>query len=99
MKSEYQFSGTLWTYNGTNANWHFISLPQKLSAEIREAFKSMEKSWGRLPVTAQIGNTKWETSIWFDTKLEIYILPVKATIRKKEKITDVQILNVSIFLP
>ena len=38
-------------------------------------------------MTAKIGNTQWETAIWFDTKLDTYLLPLKAEIRKKEKIT------------
>jgi hypothetical protein len=32
-----------------------------------------------------IGNTTWETSIFPASKLEAYLLPLKAEVRKKEK--------------
>ena len=41
---------------------------------------------------AEIGNTKWDTAIWFDTKRKTYLLPIKAEIRKKEKLeTDIEV--------
>ena len=29
-------------------------------------------------------NTQWQTAIWFDTKQDTYLLPLKAAVRKKE---------------
>jgi hypothetical protein len=37
-------------------------------------------------VSAAIGNTTWKTSIFPDSKAGAYLLPVKAEVRKKEKI-------------
>jgi len=48
------------------------------------ALKSEEEGWGRLKATARIGNCEWKTAIWFDTKMNTYLLPLKAEIRKKE---------------
>lgn len=81
----YEFNAKPWLYSGPSA-WHFISLPSKIAREIKENFKSEEEGWGRLKVTAKIGETAWKTSIWFDTKLETYLLPLKAEIRKLEHI-------------
>ena len=54
--------------------------------------KWQEEGWGRLKATAKIGNSQWETAIWFDTKRKTYLLPLKADIRKKENIaTDIDI--------
>lgn len=50
-------------------------------------FKSDEKGWGRLPVLAKIGNTEWQTAIWFDTKAGTFLLPLKAEVRRKEQLT------------
>ncbi len=47
-----------------------------------------EEGWGRLKTTVTIGQSKWETAIWFDTKAQAYLLPLKSTIRKKEKIEE-----------
>jgi len=62
----------------------FISLPISVSTEIRANLKWQEEGWGRLKVSAKIGNSEWNTAIWFDTKKETYLLPIKAEIRKKK---------------
>jgi hypothetical protein len=64
----------------------FVSLPKEVSIEIRNNFKCLEEGWGRMKVTAKVGNSEWQTAIWFDTKQDTYLLPLKATIRKKENI-------------
>lgn len=64
----------------------FASLPEEMSVEIRKHFKVEEEGWGRLKAEAKIGKTEWKTAIWFDTKANTYILPLKAVIRKKEKV-------------
>lgn len=82
---QYGFTAKPWQYTGPN-EWYFISLPAKLSKEIRAALKSEEGGWGRLKATAKIGNSEWKTAVWFDTKLNTYLLPLKAEIRKKESL-------------
>jgi len=67
--------------------WMLVSLPKDLAVEIRDNFKWREQGWGRMRITARIGSTKWQTAIWFDTKQDTYLLPLKAEIRKKEHIT------------
>jgi len=57
-----------------------------MAKEIRENLKCLEEGWGRLKVTAKIGNSEWKTAIWFDTKHQTYLLPIKSEIRKREKI-------------
>ena len=32
---------------------------------------------------AEIGEVNWKTAIWYDTKMETYLLPIKAEIRTK----------------
>ncbi|WP_281228808.1 DUF1905 domain-containing protein [Flavobacterium aquiphilum] len=84
-KIKYEFSAKTWQHQGPNG-WYFVSLPIAMAKEIRENLKWQEEGWGRLKAVAKIGNSKWETAIWFDTKLNTYLLPLKAEIRKKEKI-------------
>jgi hypothetical protein len=89
MKSKgikYEFTAIPWQYAGPGG-WHFISLPKKLAKEIRTALRSEEEGWGRLKASAKTGNSEWETAIWFDTKLNTYLLPLKAEIRKKEMLS------------
>ena len=79
------FTATTWQYQSTGG-WVFVSLPKVFSQQIRKQFKTEEEGWGRLKANAQIGTTAWETAIWFDSKSDAYLLPLKATVRKKEKI-------------
>ena len=78
------FSTNIWQYPAPGG-WFFASLPIAVSSEIRKHYKHEEEVWGRLKVKAQIGKMKWGTAIWFDTKQNCYLLPLKAEIRKKGK--------------
>jgi hypothetical protein len=82
---QYEFTASPWQYPA-EMGWIFISLPKELAKEIRDNLQFLEEGWGRMKVTAKVGNTEWETAIWFDTKHDTYLLPLKAEIRKKEKI-------------
>lgn len=97
MKLQYSFKGKLWQYPGSGG-WYFISLPTKLSKEIRAALKSEEEGWGRLKATAKIGKIQWDTAIWFDTKQNSYLLPIKKEIRLKEQFYIDESRKVTIFI-
>ena len=89
MGIEYKFTAKLYFYSssgGDTHGWYFLSLPEDMAKEIRENLKSLEEGWGRLKVKAKIGRSEWRTAIWFDTKHNSYLLPIKAEIRKKENI-------------
>lgn len=96
----YEFSSSVYYYSSSPqmTGWKMVSLPKNLSSAIREAFKSLEEGWGRLKVTAKIGQTEWQTAIWFDTKQDTYLLPLKAVVRKKEKITEESMVTVNIWI-
>lgn len=70
------------------AAWYFVKLPKALSAELNFAYAESKRGFGSLPVTATLGNTTWQTSIFYDTKTEQFWLPLKAEVRKKERIID-----------
>lgn len=81
----FKFTAKPWQYSGPSG-WIFVSLPADLARELRNLLKSEEAGWGRLKATAKIGNSEWKTAIWFDTKMNTYLLPLKAEIRKKENL-------------
>jgi len=93
----YEFTAEIWQYTITGG-WYFVSLPQQLSIEIRNHFKKEEEGWGRLKTTAKIGNSEWKTAIWFDTKLNTYLLPLKAEIRKAENLGVGKKVNIVIWI-
>jgi len=95
QKITYQFTATPL---GDVSGWHFVLMPKDLAKEIRGNHKWQEEGWGRMKATAKIGKTEWKTSIWFDTKHDTYLMPIKAEIRKKEKIKLNQSVDVIIWL-
>lgn len=96
-KVKYQFTAKTWQH-ASPGGWHFISLPKEMSKEIRKYLQSEEEGWGRLKATAKIGDSEWNTAIWFDTKGNTYLLPLKAEIRKKECIEAGKNLEVIIWI-
>lgn len=91
----YSFRAKVWIYEGPGG-WHFVTLPKKLAGEIRLFHGQMAKNWGSIAATTTVGKTIWKTSIFRDTKSESYVLPLKAEIRRKEKITAGKMLQVRI---
>jgi hypothetical protein len=80
---QYEFTAIPWQHTGAGG-WLFVAIPPDLAHEIRAHLKSEEEGWGRLKATAHIGKSTWATAIWFDTKWQTYLLPLKADVRKKE---------------
>jgi len=76
----------MWKHDSPGG-WYFVSLPKRFSKEIMDNLKWQEEGWGRMKAHAQLGELTWETAIWFDTKMDTYILPIKSEIRKKTGIS------------
>ena len=96
-KLKYEFSAKTYQYSSSEnmCGWTFVALPKELSIEIRNNFKWLEEGWGRMKITAKLGSSEWQTAIWFDTKQDTYLLPLKAKIRKQENVIldeDVKII-------
>lgn len=84
----YRFESKLWIWKGAESGaWHFITVPKALSSELKEqiAKTKVRRGFGSWKVRVTIGKTSWDTSI-FPTKDGVYLLPVKASVRKKEGI-------------
>lgn len=76
-----EFSGKLWYWEGP-APWYFVSVPAKQCRDLKAIAKIVTYGWGVIPVSVQIGETQWETSLF--PKDGRYIVPVKASVRKAE---------------
>ena len=84
---KYEITGRPQLYQENDVcGWHFIFFPKDISKEIRSNHKWQEEGWGRMKATVKIGSTEWKTSVWFDTKHDTYLLPLKKEVRRKEKI-------------
>jgi hypothetical protein len=97
-KSKYKIRAKVWIYKGhqsgsSNASsmrgaWYFITIPKKQSTEIKKNYGDEARGWGSVPVKVTVGKTSWTTSIFPDKQMGVYILPLKAVVRKKEGISD-----------
>lgn len=93
-KDKHKFTSTVMVFGGnTNTQsqkgaWYFAPLPVALSATLKNTYKAIAGGWGSLRVTVRIGATEWNTSIFPDTKSGVYLLPIKAEIRRREAVGD-----------
>ncbi|MBV1853642.1 DUF1905 domain-containing protein [Catellatospora tritici] len=78
-----QFDGEIWFWRGP-APWHFVTVPDEQCAAIEAASAQVTYGWGMIPVAARIGVTGWTTSLW--PKDGRYIVPVKASVRRAERL-------------
>lgn len=90
---KYQIKSQLFKWQG-EAAWFFIRIGEKISENIKDNFGMFAKGWGSLPVNVTLGKSNWKTSIFPDKKT--YLLPIKAQIRKAEKINDGDLVNLEI---
>ena len=90
-----KFSASIWQWRGP-APFYFVTVPDEESKEIKEISKMVTYGWGMIPVTAQIGGTKWKTSMF--EKDGNYVVPIKSDVRKRENVAegDLVILNLSV---
>lgn len=87
MNKTCKFTAKIWLYPGGSANWHFITLDKPSAAIIKKSQEGeSRKGWGSVKVTATIGSTCWQTSVFPDKQSGSYLLPIKAAVRKKEKV-------------
>ncbi len=96
-KKTFLIKEKVWVYRGPTA-WHFVSLPKALSLDIKKEYRNFAKGWGSLPVIVTLGKTVWNTSIFPDSKSGEYLLPIKASVRKKEGVWEGDILSLKIKL-
>jgi hypothetical protein len=80
---ELEFTGEIVFWRGP-APWHFVAVPDDQSRVIADVAASASYGWGCIPVTAQLGDTDWTTSLF--PKDGAYLVPVKARVRKVERL-------------
>jgi len=89
----YSIREKVWIWPGV-AGWHFVTLPKKLSAEIKNG--GTRKRVGFVPIQATLGATTWRTSLFPHTSEGTYLLAVKAQVRKKESVLVGDVISISL---
>jgi hypothetical protein len=90
---ELRFSGEVFYWRGP-APWHYVAASERAAMEIAAIASAVTYGWGCIPVTARIGDTTWETSLF--PKDGGYLVPVKTVIRKAEQIELGDVVGVTL---
>jgi hypothetical protein len=70
----------LWLWTGASGSWHFITVPEEQSDEIRAHCLASMRGFKSARVEARISDVTWRTSV-FPMKSGGYFLPVKKEVR------------------
>jgi hypothetical protein len=80
-----EFKGKIWFWRGP-APWYFVTVPEKQCRDLHAISGTVTYGWGMIPVRVRIGKTTWTTSLW--PKDGSYIVPIKTSVRKAEKLEE-----------
>lgn len=80
-----EFNGKIWFWKGP-APWYFVTVPEKECRDLKAISGFVTYGWGMIPVTVQIGRTKYKTSLW--PKDGTYIVPIRASVRQAENLEE-----------
>ncbi|RNJ62643.1 MAG: DUF1905 domain-containing protein [Porphyrobacter sp. IPPAS B-1204] len=95
--------GPVWLWQGSDGgpakgSWYFLTVDGETAAAIRAAATNAA-AWGSVYVEASIGSTTWRTSLFPSKAHGGWLLPLKAAVRKAEKIAEGSVIDAVLRLP
>jgi hypothetical protein len=100
MSDAFTFTAPLWRWSARQETadpsaWCFVTLPTEVSEELR--LRAGEpRGFGSVPVHAQVGTTRWETSVFPDADSGSFVLPVKRAVRQAHGVEEGDELTVTL---
>ena len=91
LRVKIEFSGEIWYWRGPSP-YHFVTVPVSEAQKLGTVAGAVTYGWGMIPVTVEVGETRWTTSLW--PKDGGYIVPLKDKIRKAEKLELGQVVGI-----
>lgn len=99
------FTGPLWLWRGkakdgtaSTMAWHFLTIDGAVADSIRAAAPGRSAAWGSVYVSVTIGTTSWQTSVFPSKDVAGYLLPIKAAVRKAERLSEGDTITVELTL-
>ena len=80
-----EFDGTILFWRGP-APWFFVTVPEQQSRDLKTISGLVTYGWGVISVQVRIGKTEWQTSLF--PKDDRYLVPIKASVRKAERLAE-----------
>lgn len=84
---KYAITGKARIYPGL-AGWHFIYVGKKESEAIKMRHDKKRTGFGYVPVSVTLGKSTWKTTLFPSKKEGVYLLAIKAGIRKQEGVDE-----------
>ena len=89
--------GPVWLWQGSDGapakgSWYFLTIDGETAQAIR-AQAVNAAAWGSVYVEATIGGTTWRTSLFPSKQVSGWLLPLKAAVRKAEKLAEGQVIE------
>lgn len=89
-------SARIWVWQGADgpASWHFVTFDGEVAeaisahAAMRRLEEGRRRGFGSVKVEAQIGQTRWRTSLFPDNARDGYLLPLKKAVRVAESLVE-----------
>ena len=81
-----KLKNNLWKWTAQKGAWFFLTVDKSVGETLKKG-QAKPRGWGSIRVRVTIGKTTWDTSIFPDKK-KGYVLPVKASVRKKEDLKE-----------
>jgi hypothetical protein len=89
-------TASIWLWNAEKGSWHFLTIPADEAVEIRLQAMGTRRGFGSVRVEAAIGDVRWRTSLFPESKSGGYILPIKAEVRRRAGIAAGDAVTVSL---
>lgn len=98
MATKYKVRGKVWLWPGEQGAWHFVHVDTKTSETIKAKHARVRRGFGSVRVIATIGKTSWKTSIFPDSRSGTYLLPLKASVRRAEGLSEGDVVTFTLFI-
>ena len=89
----FEFKGKIWYWRGPSP-FFFVTIPKEQSSNIKAISGLVTYGWGVIPVHVRIGKTEFTTSLF--PKDGNYIVPIKAIVRKAEKLDEGDMVTIKL---
>ena len=101
MGETFVFTAPLWQWSAKQGtaepgSWCFVTVPEGVSADIRDALVTPPRGFGSVRVSVATGTSRWDTSVFPDAASGCYVLPVKKAVRVQERVEEGDELTVEL---
>jgi hypothetical protein len=85
--------GDIFEWRGP-APFLFVAIDETQSRDIKAMAQLVSYGWGVIPVTCQLGQTQWRTSLF--PKNGRYLIPVKVAVQRAEHVAAGDIVDIEV---